>query len=386
MEHTHLWYGEEFGYIDFTPGVQVGEEHRAWQGCPSVAVTKGGRLFAAWYTGGAFEPCIENYNIVVMSDDGGANWSDPILTVGTDKPNRMRKIDAQLWVREDNCLWLMWTQSPYYETSVPAAIKVPWNIDYHREFPNTEVMVCRDPDASVLVWERPRVLCDGFMRNKPISLTGGRIIAPAYAHGSTEYLLRYSDDNGETFYDMAVHGKPDTKIYDEITIAEIAPDHLRFLARTGRGYYVYADSLDGGESWTDAAEYEKAPGTRCYYGRLKNGMIIYVRNVSDDHRNGMKVCLSEDSGKTFPYQMLLDDRTNLSYPDVDEDAWGNIYIVYDRERDNRIRLNRETWVSEAAKEILIARLRVEDIISGVCGDESYLRCVISRGGKHTVDA
>ena len=385
MNRTLHWNNEDCAYINFTPDASVAEEMRAWQGCPSVAVTRGGRLFAAWYSGGAFEPCIENYNILVMSDDGGQSWSAPILTVGTDKPNRMRKIDAELWIREDNSLWLMWTQSPYYETSVPAVIKGPWNIDYHKEFPNTEVMVCRDPDADALVWERPRLMCDGFMRNKPITLASGRIIAPAYDFNGADYFLRYSDDGGETFYNVPVHGKPDTQIYDEITVAEITPGHLRFLARTGRGYYVCAESDDGGAHWSDACEYEKAPGTRCYYGRLKNGMILYVRNVSDERRDGMKVCLSEDGGKTFPYQLLLDDRTNLSYPDVDEDEQGNLYIVYDRERDNRHKLNRETWVSEAAKEILIARLRIEDIQNGTLSEGSYLRNVISRGKKHTVE-
>lgn len=45
-------------YIVLNPGGDVSEKHRAWQGCPTIAGTKNGRIFAGWYTGGAFEPCI----------------------------------------------------------------------------------------------------------------------------------------------------------------------------------------------------------------------------------------------------------------------------------------------------------------------------------------
>ena len=35
------WNPEEFPYIDLTPNEGVSEAHRAWQGCPTVAVTRG---------------------------------------------------------------------------------------------------------------------------------------------------------------------------------------------------------------------------------------------------------------------------------------------------------------------------------------------------------
>ena len=65
------WAETDCKYINFSPDDSVSEENRAWQGCPTVAVTRKGRLFAGWYTGGAFEPCIHNYNVLVVSDDGG---------------------------------------------------------------------------------------------------------------------------------------------------------------------------------------------------------------------------------------------------------------------------------------------------------------------------
>ena len=61
-------------YIDLAPGPETWEGHRVWQGCPTIARTRGGRLFAGWYTGGLFEPCIRNFNVLVKSDDGGESW------------------------------------------------------------------------------------------------------------------------------------------------------------------------------------------------------------------------------------------------------------------------------------------------------------------------
>jgi len=378
------WTPDSYPYINFSPDAKFSEENRAWQGCPSVAITKKGRLFSAWLTGGEFEPCICNYNVLVKSDDNGKSWSAPILTVGADEENRLRKIDIELWTDKDNSLWAMWIVSPYTEKSTPATIKTPFEYDYQREFPYTEVMVCRNPDDEQLIWEKPRKLCDGFMRNKPINTLSGKIIAPAYDYNGEQYKLRYSENNGESFHTVTVEGKPDVNMFDEIAVCERRAGELRFLARTKRGYYVYSDSFDDGNTWSDAKEYEKAPCSRCYYGRLKSGMIAYVRNLSDAKRCGMKICLSEDGGDTFPYEMVLDDRENASYPDLAEDENGNLYIVYDRERDNRIKLNRETWLSEAAKEILICRISVDDVKSNTLSEGSFLQKVISKAKIDTV--
>ena len=107
------WEEKAYPYICLEPDEGFGAATRAWQGCPTVAVTKKGRIFAGWYTGGMFEPCIDNYNVLAMSNDGGETWIDPVLTIGTDKENRMRRIDIQLWMAENNALWVMWTLSPY---------------------------------------------------------------------------------------------------------------------------------------------------------------------------------------------------------------------------------------------------------------------------------
>ncbi len=376
------WDKNEFPYINFSPDESVSEETRIWQGCPTVAVTRGGRIFAGWNSGGELEPCILNYNIFAVSDDDGKTWSDPLLTIGTDFENRMRRIDIQYWITKENHLWVTWVNSPFYETSKPASLKAILTAkikpDYHKEFLSTMVMVCKDPDADDLVWEKPRYLCDGFLRNKIIETASGRIIAPAYDYEGDTYTLRISDDGGKTFFTSEAQGKPDRNVFDEICIYEMSPGVLRFLARTDEKGYMHSHSYDNGDTWEVATRFEDAPSTRIYIGKLKSGRVIYVRNISDTERNGMKISLSEDGGVTYPWVLVLDERISLSYPDVTEDKDGNIYIVHDRERHNGAGLDRETWTSTAAKEILICKVTEEDIMKGKLSPTSYVGRVISK--------
>ena len=43
-----------------TQDPKYSEEIREYQGCPTVATTRGGRIYLGWYSGGTTEPHIEN--------------------------------------------------------------------------------------------------------------------------------------------------------------------------------------------------------------------------------------------------------------------------------------------------------------------------------------
>ena len=375
-------------YIDLAPGPETWEGHRAWQGCPTIARTRGGRLFAGWYTGGLFEPCIRNFNVLVKSDDGGESWSKPILAVYPDKDRLLRNIDIQLWVDPANRLWVAWTHSPYHAGDKPATIRTPfdWNA-YHKEFTGVEALVCNDPDAETLEWEEPREICFGFLRCKPIVMADGRYLFPAYdwVH-KDRYFLRVSSDAGQTFRDLPAARKFGPRTYDE-TMAYEYRGRLRILTRTVSGCIAYSDSFDGGANWTDTAPYQPAPSTRFYIGWLRCGLLAMVRAVSEESdRTGMKIMLSDDGGESWKWQLVLDPRANVSYPDLCEDEAGDIFVIHDRERDNRIGLDNATWTSTAAKEILLSKVTVEDIQSGRLSEGSYLARVISKGLVNTVEA
>ena len=65
----------------------------------------------------------------------------------------------------------------------------------------------------------------------------------------------------------------------------------------------------------------------------------------------MTASLSKDGGKTWPYQLLLDSRENVSYPDADQTPDGNIHVVFDHDRTG-------------AKDILYFRFTEEHVLKG----------------------
>lgn len=70
---------------------------RNWQGCPSIAVTEGGRLWATWFTGGEDELATGNYAVLVYSDDNGETWVDPaVAVVHPDTAAQVTK--PQIWI------------------------------------------------------------------------------------------------------------------------------------------------------------------------------------------------------------------------------------------------------------------------------------------------
>ena len=77
------------------------ENIRNFQGCPTIAVTKKGRIFVGWYSGGIKEPDMDNYNLLVMSDDNCQTWSKPILIIPSNKELFVHALDIQLWM--DKC-------------------------------------------------------------------------------------------------------------------------------------------------------------------------------------------------------------------------------------------------------------------------------------------
>ena len=69
------------------------EDIRMFQGCPTVAVTEGGRIYLGWYAGGTGEPHMENYNLLIYSDDSGSTWSKPIIVIPSSYENHIHALD-----------------------------------------------------------------------------------------------------------------------------------------------------------------------------------------------------------------------------------------------------------------------------------------------------
>jgi AraC-like DNA-binding protein len=141
-------------------------------------------------------------------------------------------------------------------------------------------------------------------------------------------------------------------------------------------------SFDRGQTWTLGEDTGwGGPNSRFYIGKLKSGRTLLINHVNYSGRNNLTALLSEDEGKTWKYSLLLDGRSEVSYPDVKEDEKGNIYVIYDRERGGF-----KSTLSEAygcAREILYAKITEADIMAGkLVGEESKLKTVVSKLGVY----
>ena len=99
---------------------------RVWQGIPGIEVTKGGRIFSTFYSGGTTEEN-ENYVVLLKSDDG-KNFGEPVA-VAYDENHRC--YDSCLWIDPCGRLWFTWSYAPDHAVYG---------------------VICDDPDADKLVW------------------------------------------------------------------------------------------------------------------------------------------------------------------------------------------------------------------------------------------
>jgi len=364
--------------IIFDPGKEYCSESRRWQGVPSIEKT-GNRLWAAWFSGGNYEPSTENYAIIAYSDDDGANWLEPYMVIAGDRKEGYRVFDPQLWVDNSGKLWLFWCQDTYAKDAKSS--------DYNTQGEEIErayfcklqqwAMCCEKPEKEIPVWSKSQFMWSGLTKNNVEILKNGRWLVSAYDivdtfTFSTKFMV--SDDEGYHFIEKKGQVES-TNMFCEPMTVQLNDGTLWCLIRTMTGYLDESFSYDNGETWTAAKRTDiPNPSTRFFIGRLKNGMLLLVNTPSTQFgdRKSLVASLSMDEGKTWKYHFKIDDRRSTTYPDVALDDEGYIYIIYDCQRDNR-------QIQDAAKEICYAKITADDIIAGeLVSEGSCLQRIISK--------
>ena len=131
---------------------------------------------------------------------------------------------------------------------------------------------------------------------------------------------------------------------------------MRYLEEHGVGYDTGVARVDTrleGATLADGAPTDiPKPSTRFFLRRLQSGRVLLVNNLDAKQRVAMTAMLSEDDGRSWPYQLTLENSTGSSYPDAIQAPDGGIHIIYDRGGRN------------ARKEIVTCRICEDDIIAG----------------------
>ena len=342
---------------DFMP------ENRLWQGIPSMERTRGGRLFGIFYSGGRTEEN-GNYAALIMSDDDGATWQDPVMTIQHDDVAAMRVFDPNVWLDPLGRLWITYAQSHNYFDGRDGV----WAV------------VIDNPDDEPGAWKvaPPRRIANGVMMCKPTVLSDGTWLFPCavwicvpaaedhpeVAHERLSNVYA-STDNGETF---VWRGGADVinREFDEHMVVERRDGSLWMLVRRYDGI-GQAFSYDKGYTWWQTGHSGlPGPSSRFFIRRLQSGNLLLVNHVDFRRRNNLMAKISFDDGKTWVGGLMLDERSEVSYPDGTQAPDGLIYITYDRERSK-------------AREILMAAFTEQDILAGKPVDpRCRLKQVVSR--------
>ncbi len=346
-------------------------ENRVWQGIPSIEVTRKGRVFATWYSGGTGEGP-GNYALLVYSDDQ-VHFSGPIA-VALPQDTAHRCYDPCLWIDPLHRLWFTWGYAP--DSAVYAVI-------------------CDDPDADTLHWSAEFTVGYDVMMNKPTVLSTGEWLFPLAVWGekitagrntgrghteSGSYAV-CSLDQGKTFMQS---GKCESmnESFDEHMIAELKNGRLMMLIRTmGNLGVSYSD--DRGKTWSIGVHSKiPSPSARFHLRRLASGRLLLINHFRFNGRNNLTALLSEDDGKSFPFALLLDERDWVSYPDAKQTEDGFIHICYDRERGDGKACKEDACT--CAREILYAKITEQDILAGsLVNPESFTKHIINKLGKYS---
>ena len=227
-----------------------------------------------------------------------------------------------------------------------------------KPIPQWQTYFCESADGGK-TWSAPAELVPGDtsggrgpVKNKPLRLADGTILAPASTEqGAWLAFIDVSRDDGRTWTRTPNIPAPRYKSGRQIamiqpTLWESAPNAVHALFRTNRGRIYRSDSADGGKSWCEAYPTPlKNPNSGIDLARVPDGRVFLAHNPcgrSWGERAPLLLSVSEDNGATWREVLTLERRRTpddeFSYPAVVSD--GNaLHITYTYQRQKIVYWN-----------------------------------------------
>ncbi len=339
---------------DFAP------KRRRHQGIPTLEVLPSGRMFAVYYAGEQPGEGPGNYVVLACSDDHGLCWRE--IHVVAPIENDQRAFDPVLWLDPLGRLWWIWSQCVSHGLG-----------DIFDGRNGVWATICKNPDAAVLKWSRPRRLAEGVQMCKPALLADGtwvfpvalwnywpEKVAPEFKALARSNLL-LSRDQGKSFTLVPGPDVPE-RVFDEHMFIEHPDGSWEVFVRTAYGIGK-SRSMNQGKTWSPGTDSGfGGPNSRFVVSRLRSGKLLLINNETAQLLPGEKRCvwgtrqkligwLSADEGASWYGRLVFEGRENVSYPDLAEGNDGFLYVIYDRKRTVR-------------GEILIARFTEADVAAG----------------------
>jgi hypothetical protein len=364
-------------FINTRPGSAYLDRVRNYNMVIGADVTPGGRIWAAWVSGGD-DP--NAYFVLASSDDRGETWSQPRLVIDPpDHPSGLKVsiIVGNLWTDPRGRLWLFFDQS----------------FEQFDGRTGNWFIRCDNPDANDPVWTAPRRIGFGMTLNKPIVHSSGDWLLPVSLWDRTKIKktvlaiepnpypeldpLRMSNvfatsDEGETWDRRGGVLIPRPQ-FDEAVLVERPGGRVWMTCRSETGIWE-SISDDAGATWSEPVR--GAIGhinARHAIRRLQSGNLLLVKHGTEvaaatEKRRDLTAFLSDDGGHAWKGGLLLEGRQerDCSYPDISQFADGTIGVLYDYGRAD-------------PSEILLARISEADVLAGkLVSPSSRLGMLVSR--------
>jgi predicted neuraminidase len=192
-------------------------------------------------------------------------------------------------------------------------------------------------------WSRAERLPDGFLgpiKNKPVRLASGRIIAPSSTESPDADAVwavhfELSDDNGATWTKVAPPAGATRIDAIQPSILTYPDGRLQALGRSRSSRVFETWSRDSGRTWSALALTALPnPNSGLDAVTLRDGRQLIVFNDATRGRTPLSVAVSRD-GKTWERTAVLESGPGeFSYPAVIQARDGTVHITYTWNRTN----------------------------------------------------
>lgn len=308
----------------------------------------GNRIWSVWLgdaTAAKWE-ATGNFLILAYSDDDGVNWSREYYLV-PQNPVTDRTCDPRLWLAPDGKLWVLYCQSGGGMV-LDGQLGVWANI-------------ITDPLAATPSFEPGFHLTDGLPA-RPFKFRNQWYLPVDYINGNPK---RFPERAGKHIYSFDWANKRVTKVstvpktpnadFNEHNYVELKNGRLYTQSRSYDGIYQSTSTGIGSLTFNALSRWLFYPSipSRHSLARTPSGrlMMIYNQTNNGAGRTDMAIALSDDDGATWPFHTVFDSRPQVSYPDIDFAANGDIMVISDRGRNGY-------------KEIWYTRINEESIVKG----------------------
>jgi predicted neuraminidase len=182
-------------------------------------------------------------------------------------------------------------------------------------------------------WTEAQIFDDepGMMvRHRPLQLSSGRLVLPAYDEKTWQGVCYLTDDGGDTWRRSGPIVGPAGCIQPAVIERDDGTLHALLRSDGNVPHAWESDSLDGGESWSACTPSAlQNPNSGADMIRLDSGETIACFNDSPNRRTPLTVALSEDEGRTWSARRDVENEPGeYSYPTLMAGSDGSVHLVY----------------------------------------------------------